>query len=86
MTAAEIASLRLELGRCRQQADTALGSAMQLLDNLERDLRTRQRAAVPPKPTMLGYDLDHPLRIDDCEGCGFGWQSCACAAAQGAST
>lgn len=78
MTAAEIAALRLELGRCRHQADTALHTAVLLLDKLERELRAQQRASAPPQPTTFGYDLDHPLRIDDCKACGFGWESCVC--------
>jgi hypothetical protein len=41
---AEIIAVRLELGRCRQDADGAFGRAMQLLNRLEEECRERQRA------------------------------------------
>jgi hypothetical protein len=43
MAPAEIAAMRLELGRCRQQADGAFGRAMQLLDQFENAWREQQR-------------------------------------------
>lgn len=76
MTPAEITALRLELGRCRQQTDHALGTALQILDRIERDVRAR--AGVPSHEASAAYDLDHPLRTDDCEWCGFAWQACVC--------
>ena len=43
MGPAEIAAMRLELGRCRQQADGAFGRAMALLDKFETDWREKER-------------------------------------------
>lgn len=76
MIIAEIAAVRLELGRCRQQTDTAIGTAMLMLDKLERELRLSARA--PSPEASFSYDLDHPLPVSDCECCGFGWQACVC--------
>jgi hypothetical protein len=43
VTAAEIAAIRLELSRCRAQSDNALGTAMSMLDKLERWLREQRK-------------------------------------------
>ncbi|HKY37221.1 MAG TPA: hypothetical protein VJN18_14860 [Polyangiaceae bacterium] len=80
MNASEIAAARAELGRHRQQIDLAIGAAMQSLERMERDARERERdqRLTGAELASFSYDLDHPLRTDDCERCGFAWQSCVC--------
>ncbi len=32
-----------------------------------------------PLPTTFAYDLDNPLKVDDCERCGaIDWRACIC--------
>jgi hypothetical protein len=85
MTAVGIAAVRFELSRCRQQSDHALAIALQLLDKIERDMRERARASrlTSAELASFSYDLDNPLRTDDCERCGFAWQACICGAPGG---
>lgn len=80
MTPAEITALRLELGRCRQQTDQAFGTALQILDRIERDVRVK--AGAPSYEVSAAFDLDNP--IDDCTWCGYPGQQCACRAPGGA--
>lgn len=81
MTPAEITALRLELNRCRQQTDRALGSALLLLERIEREARAK--AGAGSYEASFAYDLDNPLRTDDCTWCGYAWQACACRAPGG---
>ncbi len=83
MTPAKIAAAR---SLVRVVDDTQLGTVTSRLTRLERQWRqaandaerARHERLTRAELASFSYDLDNPLRTDDCERCGFCWQACVC--------
>jgi hypothetical protein len=82
-TPAKIAAVR---SLVRVVDDTQPGTLTSHLKRLERQWREAANDAERERTSRLtraelasfSYDLDNPLRVDDCERCGFCWQACVC--------